>query len=80
MTILKVTVNDEQADELRALLNNISFVMSVEQERLKIDESNVTYSKIKKVLDEAKGKDLFKDIKDPVEWQRSIRKEWERDF
>jgi Xaa-Pro aminopeptidase len=54
--------------------------MSVEQERLKIDESNVTYSKIKKVLDEAKGKDLFKDIKDPVEWQRSIRKEWERDF
>ncbi len=28
----------------------------------------------------SKGKDLFKNIEDPSEWQREIRKEWDRDF
>lgn len=37
------------------------------------------YERIKSILDQYAGKDLFKDI-DPVEWQREIRKEWERDF
>jgi Xaa-Pro aminopeptidase len=78
MTILKVTVDDEQADELKKLLNNISFIRSVEQEQ--INEPDVTYTKVKKILDAAKGKELFKDIKDPLEWQKNIRKEWERDF
>lgn len=80
MTILKVMVDDEQADELKRLLHDISIVKSVEEEQVNADVSNITYNKIKKILDSAKGKELFKDIKDPVEWQKEIRKEWERDF
>ncbi len=80
MTILKVMVDDDQADELKRLLHDISFVKSVVEEQIQTDESNITYNRIKKILDSAKGKELFKDIKDPVEWQKEIRKEWERDF
>ena len=80
MTILKVMVDDDQADELKRLLHDISFVKSVVEEQIQTDESNITYNRIKKILDSAKGKELFKDNKDPVEWQKEIRKEWERDF
>ena len=80
MTILKVMVDDDQADELKRLLHDISFVKSVVEEQIQTDESNITYNRIKKILDSAKGKELFKDIKDPVEWQKEIRKEWELDF
>lgn len=80
MTILKVMVDDDQADELKRLLHDISFVKSVVEEQIQTDGANVTYNRIKKILDSAKGKELFKDIKDPVEWQKEIRKEWERDF
>jgi hypothetical protein len=31
-------------------------------------------------MEEAEGKNLFADIKDPSEWQRELRKEWDRDF
>jgi hypothetical protein len=36
--------------------------------------------KIKKLLEDARGKNLFADIKDPAKWQRKIRKEWDHDF
>ena len=75
MTILKVMVDDEQADELKRLLHDISFVKSVEEELVNADAS--TYNKIKELLDSAKVKELFKYINDPVEWQREIRKEWD---
>ncbi|MDB4905154.1 MAG: hypothetical protein JWQ63_4435 [Mucilaginibacter sp.] len=84
MTILKVTVEDEQADNLRKLLQEVPFVKNIEEENLtdnnKIKITESSYERIKKILDEAKGKNLFKDIEDPSEWQREIRKEWERDF
>jgi len=68
-------VDDEQADELKRLLHDISFVKSVEEELVNADAS--TYNKIKELLDSAKVKELFKYINDPVEWQREIRKEWD---
>ena len=76
MTILKVMVDDEQADELKRLLHDIAIVKSVEEEHLHLAEPGVAYTRVKKILDSAKGKELFKDIKDPVEWQKEIRKEW----
>jgi hypothetical protein len=82
MTILKITVEDEQADQLRNLLQAVSFVKNIEEEHLSKTnpvESDPPYEKIKKLLEEAKGKNLFKDI-DPSAWQRAIRKEWDRDF
>jgi len=84
MTTFKVTVEDEQADELKKLLQDVSFVKSIEEEHTPIanilEEPESPYTRIKKILDSAKGKDLFKEIGDPSEWQRQIRKEWDRDF
>ena len=37
-------------------------------------------AKIKQILEDAEGKDLFKDIEDPSRWQSELRKEWDRDF
>ena len=42
--------------------------------------SESVYDRINRILDEAKSKNLFKDIEEPSEWQREMRKEWERDF
>ncbi len=79
MTILKITIEDEQAISLRNLLNGVSYIKKIEEESL-VSENAVSYKassleKIKQILEEAKGKDLFKHIKDPSEWQREIRKE-----
>jgi len=76
MTILKVMVDDEQAEELKKLLHDISFVKSVEEEQIEVMAPDTKYVKIKRILDAAKDKELFKDIQDPVEWQKNIRKEW----
>jgi hypothetical protein len=83
MTVLKITVEDEQADLLRKLLQGVSFVKSIEEESvfgLELPKGESAIDRIKKILDEAKDKNLFKDIEDPVEWQRQLRKEWDRDF
>jgi hypothetical protein len=84
MTILKITVEDEHVGLLRKLLNEVPFVKNIEEEPKVFDnevyEPKSSLERIKKILDEAKGKNLFEDIKDPVEWQREIRKEWNRDY
>lgn len=38
-----------------------------------LHEAKSSYERIKKILDDAKGKDLFKDIDDASEWQSEIR-------
>jgi len=84
MTTLRITVEDENAGMLKKLLQEVSFVKSVEEENPTIEKDisieETSAERIKKILDEAKGKNLFKDIEDPVEWQREIRKEWDRDL
>lgn len=83
MTTLRITVDDENAGMLKKLLKEVSFVKSVEEEKViekGTSSKETSLERIKKILDEAIGKNLFKDIEDPVEWQRELRKEWDRDF
>jgi hypothetical protein len=84
MTTLKVTVEDEKADQLKELLQGIDFVKSVETAEPVADshlqEPTTAYERLKKIQQEIGDKELFKGIKDPSEWQREIRKEWDRDF
>jgi phosphoribosylanthranilate isomerase len=81
MTTLIVQIEDENTESLKRILNEIPYVKSIVVENdSKLSEPSIQYQKIKKILDDAKGKNLFQDIKDPVEWQREIRKEWDRDF
>jgi hypothetical protein len=83
MTTFKVVVEDEQAGLLKKLLEQVSFVKSIEEASM-VDngyqETGSPFERIKKIQQEIGNKNLFKDIKDPVEWQREIRKEWDRDF
>jgi len=84
MTILKVTVEDDQVGLLRKILQETSFVKNIEEEYSShddsIDKQESSNERIKNLLNKAKEKNLFADIKDPVGWQRELRKEWDRDF
>lgn len=83
MTTFKVVVEDEQADLLKELLRGASFIKSIDEEQStgnKRQKPESALERIKKIQQEIGDKDLFKDIKDPVAWQREIRKEWDRDF
>jgi len=82
MATLIIKVDDERTESLKRILNEIPYVRGVEVEEADVllSEPSTQYKSIKKILDKAKGKNLFQDIKDPVEWQREIRKEWDRDF
>jgi hypothetical protein len=80
MTILKVMVDDDQADELKKMLNGLDIVRSIEEEHNDNVTENSLLQRMEDILYAVKGKELFKDITGPVEWQRNIRKEWERDL
>ena len=82
MTTLIVKVDDERTESLKRILSEIPYVheVAVEKEIASLKEPSTQFERIKLILDKARGQDLFKDIKDPVEWQREIRKEWDRDF
>jgi UDP-N-acetylmuramyl tripeptide synthase len=82
MTTLIIKVDDDRTESLKKILNEIPYVRGVEVEvdDVLLSEPSTQYQNIKKILDKAKDKNLFQDIKDPVEWQREIRKEWDRDF
>lgn len=82
MTILRVAVEDDQAEALIKMLGEVPYVKKIEEEHEEVNQVNepeTPYERVKKLLDEARGKNLFDDISDPSEWQREIRKEWERD-
>jgi len=82
MVTLRVTVEDEQAEALKKLLGEVAFVKSIEEEHLtnEIKEPETPYQKLKRIQSEIGNKQLFSEIKDPSEWQREIRREWDRDF
>lgn len=80
MTTLIIKVDDDSTELFKKILKEIPYVRDIAVEKPTLSEPSVQYERIKKILDKAKGKDLFEDIKDPVEWQREIRKEWDRDI
>lgn len=80
MTVLKITIKDEQVELVKNLLRDVSVNIEEEKEEPIAPKAESALERIKKILDNAKGKELFKEIEDPSEWQRQIRKEWDRDF
>lgn len=82
MTTLIIKVDDESTESLKKILNDMPYVRDVVVEKGEdlLNEPSVQYQKIRDILEDAKGKNLFNEITDPVEWQRELRKEWDRDF
>lgn len=82
MTTLIVKVDDERIESLKKILSEIPYVRNIEVEETssQLKDPQSTYERIKKIQEEIGDKKLFENIKDPSEWQREIRKEWDRDF
>ena len=80
MTTLKILVEDEQAELLKKLLNEISFIKGiVEESASAVDDksSGSPLEQIRKIQQEIGDKKLFDEITDPENWQREVRKEWD---
>ena len=80
MTTLRVTVdNSSHAHYLSEVLSTMRFVKKVEEESptAKISKQPTQYQNLKKLLDSVKKGELFIEIKDPVQWQKDLRNEWE---
>lgn len=78
MTTIKVTVdNKEHASMLTALLHELGFVKQIETDAdTPSAKSSSQYQKLKTILEKYSANYLFKDIKDPVKWQKKLRDEW----
>ena len=77
MTTFIITTEDEKAILLRNLLKDSPFITSIQEENHTIQlpvADDFSINKIKRLLADAKGKGLFKDVPDASEWQRAMRK------
>ncbi|WP_114938890.1 hypothetical protein [Mucilaginibacter endophyticus] len=81
MTTLIITVDDERTESLKKILKDIPYIKNIAVKNGdEVATESTQLDKIKAILNASKGKGLFQDIDDPAEWQRNIRKEWDRDF
>lgn len=83
MTTFKITVDDERAEQHKKLLEDVSYSESIQEDDPAaniINEPEHTYERRKKIPAKIGSQELFKGIKDPSEWQREVRKEWEGDL
>ncbi len=76
MKTIKIDINDSVYEHI------LFFLKSLPSNLVKIQEVNSKESKIdtKKRIEEIFSKNdivAFKDIEDPVKWQRELRDEWE---
>lgn len=77
MTTFKVSVKDsEDANLLIKLLRRMTFVQNVEEIE-KDNNHSQSFNKLKDFLESNADHNFFKDIKDPRDWQKGLRNEWE---
>ena len=77
MTTLKITINSKRnAQLLTKLLKSMTFVERIEEDTPIIIEDN-QINNIKSFFDAIEPDSIFKSIKDPVEFQKGLRNEWE---
>lgn len=66
------------------MLHDVSFVLEIKDDlsalKNRVSEPMSPYERLVQIQEEIGDKKLFEEIKDPSEWQREIRKEWDRDF
>ena len=79
MTTIKISVkNKRDANLLYRMLKKISFIDTVEKADVLIHEEKPgQFEKMNAILDAMSGNELFKEITNPVTWQKKLRNEWE---
>jgi hypothetical protein len=85
MTVLRVTIEDEQTEYIKKILSEAHVINIEEEATISPDvaaqpKPESALERIKKIQERIGNQELFKEITDPSEWQREIRKEWDRDF
>jgi hypothetical protein len=77
-----IEVEEGHEGDLQQLLESASFKAGIvgQDNVAHFAEPMSAYEKLKQIQKEIGDQQLFKEIKDPTEWQREIRKEWDRDF
>ena len=74
MTTIRITVdNKRNARLLTRILRNMNFVKRIEEDNNVVQNQFVV---LKKMFSNLEPNNLFKEINDPVKWQREIRDEW----
>jgi len=77
MTTIKITVNNRKnAQLLTKLLKSMAFVNKVEED-LPISQNANQLVSLKHFLNTIEPGSMFRTIKNPVEWQKELRNEWE---
>lgn len=77
MTTLKITVdNRSNAQLLSKLLKSMAFVKKVEEDLPDSKEVN-QFVLLKNIFNSIESDSMFRNINDPIEWQKNIRDEWE---
>ncbi len=78
MNTIKVSVKSaKDANLLIRLLKSLSFVSQVEQ--IKDEHTNRQtdqYHQLQRMIEKIKDQQLFKELDDPVKWQKEQRDEW----
>ncbi len=77
MTTLKITVdNKRNATLLKQMLQSMAFIKNIEIDLPNPKRSN-QFEQLNKLLNTIEPDRLFKNIDDPVKWQKELRNEWE---
>lgn len=81
---MRVTIEDEQTEYIKKILSE-AHVINIEEEITDLignveRRQECALERIKKIQQRIGDQELFKEITDPSEWQREIRKEWDRDL
>jgi hypothetical protein len=79
MTTIKISIrNSRDANLLYRVLKKIPFIEKIEKADSLSDEKKLgQFQKIKNIMAAMAGPDLFKNISNPVTWQKNLRNEWE---
>jgi len=85
MTVLRVTIEDEQTEYIKKILGEAHVINIEEEETADVvsiieQKPESALERIKKIQQRIGDQKILKEITDPSEWQREIRKEWDRDF
>jgi len=84
MTAMTILIEDGHEEDLKKMLHDVSFVLEIKDDlsalKNRVSEPMSPYERLVQIQEEIGDKKLFEEIKDPSEWQREIRKEWDRDF
>ena len=77
MTTIKITIdNRKNARLLTKMLKSMAFVKNIEEE-FPVSENSNQFLLLKNFLNSIEPNSMFRDINNPVEWQKNIRDEWE---